>query len=93
MELPITSVHKLCGRCSATRKPSTNTIFSSPNIPHTANWVDAWQDKAFLQWSALDDYAGASKTLLDFVDQSHDSPFAADNSDGCGPHHGARRSS
>jgi soluble lytic murein transglycosylase len=47
------------------------------NYPAHANWVDAWQDKAFLQWSALDDYAGASKTLLDFVDQSHDSPFAA----------------
>jgi soluble lytic murein transglycosylase len=46
------------------------------NYPQHANWVDAWQDKAFLQWSALDDYAAASKTLLDFVDQSHDSPFS-----------------
>ncbi len=44
--------------------------------PAHSNWVDAWQDKAFLQWSALDDYAGASKTLLDFVDQSPDSPYS-----------------
>ncbi len=62
------------------------------NYPSHANWVDAWQDKAFLQWSALDDYAGASKTLLDFVDQSHDSPYRPDPADGRGPHHGARQS-
>ena len=46
------------------------------NYPEHANWVDAWQDKAFLQWSALDDYQGASQTLLDFVSQSPDSAFA-----------------
>src|SRR5512139_3914457 len=46
------------------------------NYPAHSNWVDAWQDKAFLQWSTLDDYAGASKTLLDFVEQSPDSPYA-----------------
>ncbi len=46
------------------------------NYPQHANWVDAWQDKAFLQWSEMNDYTEASKTLLDFVDQSHDSPFA-----------------
>ena len=46
------------------------------NYPAHANWVDAWQDKAFLQWSALDDYPGASQTLLDFVKQSPDSTFA-----------------
>ena len=46
------------------------------NYPSHANWVDAWQDKAFLQWSALNDYQGASQTLLDFVTQSSDSAFA-----------------
>jgi soluble lytic murein transglycosylase len=48
------------------------------NYPSHANWVDAWQDKAFLQWSALNDYQAASKTLLDFVSQSKDSTFAPD---------------
>ena len=46
------------------------------NYPAHSNWVDAWQDKAFLQWSALDDYAGASKTLLDFVELSPNSAYA-----------------
>ena len=46
------------------------------NYPSHANWVDAWQDKAYLQWATLDDYQGASQTLLDFVSQSPDSAFA-----------------
>jgi soluble lytic murein transglycosylase len=48
------------------------------NYPSHSNWVDAWQDKAFLQWSAMNDYQAASKTLLDFVTQSPDSAFAPD---------------
>jgi len=46
--------------------------------PAHARWVDAWQDKAFLQWAALDDYQGASQTLLEFVSTAPDSPYAAD---------------
>jgi len=49
-------------------------LFISKYADHV-NWVDAWQDKAFLQWSAMDDYARAAQTLLDFVTQSPDSPF------------------
>jgi len=46
------------------------------SYPSHRNWVDAWQDKAFLQWSALNDYKAASQTLLDFVKQSPDSSLA-----------------
>jgi len=31
------------------------------------NWVDAWKEKAFLQWSVLGNYEAAAQTLLDFV--------------------------
>ena len=31
------------------------------------NWVDAWKEKAFLQWSVLGDYNGAAQTMLDYV--------------------------
>ena len=31
------------------------------------NWVDAWKEKAFLQWTTLNDYDGAAQTLLDYV--------------------------
>ncbi len=43
-----------------------------------ARWVDAWQDKAYLQWSSLDDYQGAAQTLLEFVSTAPDSAYAAD---------------
>jgi len=43
-----------------------------------ARWVDAWEDKAFLQWAELDDYQGAAKTLLDFVAGVPGSPYAPD---------------
>jgi peptidoglycan lytic transglycosylase len=36
-------------------------------FPDNPNWTDAWKEKAFLQWSALNDYAGAAQTLLDYV--------------------------
>ncbi|HEX2990587.1 MAG TPA: transglycosylase SLT domain-containing protein [Anaerolineales bacterium] len=48
------------------------------NHPAHARWVDAWQDKAFLQWSALDNYQAASQTLLDYVTLAPDSGFAPD---------------
>ena len=37
--------------------------------PDNPNWIDAVQEKSFLQWSQLNDYDGAVKTLLDFVAQ------------------------
>ena len=33
------------------------------------NWTDAWREKSFLQWTQLNDYAGAVTTLTDFVAQ------------------------
>lgn len=48
------------------------------NYGSHARWVDAWQDKAYLQWAVLNDYQGAAKTLLDFVSIAPDSPFAPD---------------
>ena len=35
--------------------------------PDNPNWLDAWSEKAFLQWSVLGDYPAAAQTLLDFV--------------------------
>jgi soluble lytic murein transglycosylase len=35
--------------------------------PDNPNWVDAWSEKAFLQWSVLGDYTAAAQTLLDFA--------------------------
>jgi soluble lytic murein transglycosylase len=48
------------------------------NYGSNSRWVDAWQDKAYLQWAVLDDYQGAAKTLLDFVALTPDSAFAPD---------------
>ncbi|MEO8358142.1 MAG: tetratricopeptide repeat protein [Chloroflexota bacterium] len=48
------------------------------NYPTHARWVDAWQDKAILQWASLDDYQGAAQTLLEFVSTAPDSAYAAD---------------
>ena len=36
-------------------------------FPDNPDWIDAWREKAFLQWSVLNDYDGAVKTLTDFV--------------------------
>jgi soluble lytic murein transglycosylase len=41
-----------------------------------ARWVDAWEDKAYLQWAVKDDYEAAAKTLLDFVSIAPDSASA-----------------
>jgi soluble lytic murein transglycosylase len=35
--------------------------------PTSAQWDEAWEMKAYIQWAYLDDYTGAEKTLLDFV--------------------------
>ncbi len=47
------------------------------NYPQHSRWVDAWEDKAFLQWAVLDDFDAAAQTLLTFVSSAPDSPFAA----------------
>jgi soluble lytic murein transglycosylase len=36
-------------------------------FPDNPNWVDAWNEKAFLQWSVLGDYSAAAQTLLEYV--------------------------
>ncbi len=46
------------------------------NYTNHARWVDAWQDKAYLQWAELDNYEAAEKTLLDFVGGSSSSTYA-----------------
>jgi len=38
-------------------------------FPDNPNWLDAWREKSFLQWTELNDYTGAVKTLTDFVAQ------------------------
>ena len=35
--------------------------------PEHAKAVDAWEEKAFLQWAVQDNYDAATQTLLDFV--------------------------
>ena len=40
--------------------------------------VDAWEEKAFLQWAAQDNYDAAVQTLLEFVSTYPASPSAAD---------------
>jgi len=35
--------------------------------PDNPNWVDAWREKSFLEWTVLDKYDVAAKTLIDFV--------------------------
>jgi soluble lytic murein transglycosylase len=43
-----------------------------------ARWVDAWSDKAFLQWAVQGDYRAGAQTLLDFVAGDPNSAKAAD---------------
>lgn len=40
------------------------------------NWVDAWSEKAFLEWAVQGDYQAAAGTLLEFVGALPDSAFA-----------------
>jgi len=46
------------------------------NYPAHARWVDAWEDKAFLQWAVLDDYEAAAQTMLTFVSTVPESTYA-----------------
>jgi peptidoglycan lytic transglycosylase len=46
--------------------------------PEHAKAVDAWEEKAFLQWAVQDNYDAATQTLLDFVSAYPASPVAAD---------------
>ena len=39
------------------------------NYQNHPRWVDAWEDKAFLQWAVLGDYLAAAQTLLDLASQ------------------------
>lgn len=46
------------------------------NYPAHSRWVDAWEDKAFLQWAVLDDYEAAAQTMLTFVSSIPESTYA-----------------
>jgi soluble lytic murein transglycosylase len=46
--------------------------------PEHAKVVDAWEEKAFLQWAVQNNYDAATQTLLDFVSTYPASPVAAD---------------
>lgn len=39
------------------------------SYPDDEYWDDAWEQKAYTQWAYLDQYTGARRTLLDFVDE------------------------
>jgi soluble lytic murein transglycosylase len=39
------------------------------NYPSHPSWVDAWNDKAYLQWAVQGDYAAGAQTLLDLAAQ------------------------
>ena len=52
-----------------------NFIKSYPMHPR---WEEAWQEKAFLEWVVLGDYAAGAKTLLEFVSTVPTSPSAPD---------------
>jgi len=46
--------------------------------PENPKAVDAWEEKAFLQWAVQGDYEAATQTLLEFVSTYPASPLAAD---------------
>jgi len=46
--------------------------------PEHERWIEAWDDKAFLEWAAKGDYAAAQQTLLDLVATVPGSATAAD---------------
>jgi len=39
-------------------------------------WVDAWSEKAFLEWATQGDYEAGAQTLLEFVGAAPESPLA-----------------
>ena len=48
------------------------------NLPGDRFWDDAYEQKSYTQWAYLDDYKGAVKTLLEFVDKAPGHPRAAE---------------
>jgi soluble lytic murein transglycosylase len=46
------------------------------NYASHSRWVDAWEDKAFLQWAVLEDYDAAAQTMLTFVTTAPESTYA-----------------
>ncbi|HEY9528107.1 MAG TPA: tetratricopeptide repeat protein, partial [Anaerolineales bacterium] len=50
-------------------------ITTTPDHPRA---VEAWEEKGFLQWAVLEDYAAGIQTFLDFVAAYPASPDAAD---------------
>ena len=52
--------------------------FFIQNYASNPKWVDAWEEKAFLQWYRLDQYPQAAQTLLDYVQAQPSSGQAPD---------------
>ncbi len=48
------------------------------NYPNHSHWDDTWEQKAFTQWSYLDQYSAAIQTLLDFVSAVPNHPRAGE---------------
>lgn len=46
------------------------------NYSNHEKWVDAWEEKAYLQWGVEDDYQAGAQTLLDFVKAIPNAPAA-----------------
>ncbi len=52
--------------------------FFIQNYQSNPKWVDAWEEKAFLQWYRLNQYPQAAQTLLDYVQAQPTSSQAPD---------------
>lgn len=48
------------------------------NFPDDRMWDDAWEQKAYTQWSFMGDFEGAIKTLLEFVSTAPNHPRAGE---------------
>ncbi len=48
------------------------------NYPSASIWDNAWEQKAYIQWSVLNQFPEAEKTLLDFVSAAPGHPRAAE---------------
>ncbi|MCD6577476.1 MAG: tetratricopeptide repeat protein [Anaerolineaceae bacterium] len=46
------------------------------NYPGNLYWTAAWDEKAYIQWAVLNEYANASETLTSFVNAAPTSPDA-----------------
>ncbi|MDO9547027.1 MAG: tetratricopeptide repeat protein [Pelolinea sp.] len=47
------------------------------NFPGNPYWTSAWDEKAYVQWSDLNEYTNAADTLLSFISNARTSPDAA----------------